>query len=148
MRPVLSILILSCVCGADAVAQSKKPAEPPLNLSLTTVGRQRHIIQTMSREAQDFFDQGITLFYGFNHEGAARAFQRAAELDPASPMPLWGVALAVGPNYDLDAATLYAESLMNLNPWKLWSLDGKPAEGTEEIVRVLEFVLERNPNHA
>src|SRR6267143_3876914 len=102
MRPVLSILIRSCVCGADAVAQSKKPAEPPLNLSLTTVGRQRHIIQTMSREAQDFFDQGITLFYGFNHEGAARAFQRAAELDPASPMPLWGVALAAGPNYNLD----------------------------------------------
>jgi tetratricopeptide (TPR) repeat protein len=49
---------------------------------------------------------------------------------------------------DLDAATLYAESLMDLNPWKLWSLDGKPAEGTEEIVRVLESVLQRNPNHA
>ena len=39
---------------------------------------------------------------------------------------------------DLDAATLYAESLMDLNPWQLWSPDGKPAEGTEEIVAVLE----------
>ena len=48
---------------------------------------------------------------------------------------------------DLDASTLYAESLMDLNPWKLWSLDGKPAENTEEIVRVLESVLERDPNH-
>jgi len=48
---------------------------------------------------------------------------------------------------DLDAATLYAESMMNLRPWKLWTKDGKPAEGTEEIVSVLEGVLKRNPNH-
>jgi tetratricopeptide (TPR) repeat protein len=49
---------------------------------------------------------------------------------------------------DLDAATLYAESLMNLNPWKLWSLDGAPGENTEEIVRVLESVLARDPMQA
>ena len=42
---------------------------------------------------------------------------------------------------DLDAATLYAESMMNLKPWQLWSNDGKPAEGTEEIVAVLESVF-------
>lgn len=48
---------------------------------------------------------------------------------------------------DLDAATLYAESMMNLRPWKLWTPDGKPAEGTLEIVAVLEGVLRRNPNH-
>jgi len=48
---------------------------------------------------------------------------------------------------DLEAATLYAESMMNLRPWKLWTPDGKPAEGTLEIVAVLEGVLRRNPNH-
>jgi pimeloyl-ACP methyl ester carboxylesterase/Flp pilus assembly protein TadD len=48
---------------------------------------------------------------------------------------------------DLDAATLYAESMMNLRPWQLWSLDGKPAEGTLEILAVLEGVLKRNPHH-
>ncbi len=48
---------------------------------------------------------------------------------------------------DLDAATLYAESMMNLRPWRLWTKDGKPAEGTEEIVAVLESVLKRDPNH-
>ena len=48
---------------------------------------------------------------------------------------------------DLDAATLYAESLMDLHPWKLWSLDGHPTEGTEEILAVLEQVLRRDPNH-
>jgi tetratricopeptide (TPR) repeat protein len=48
---------------------------------------------------------------------------------------------------DLDAATLYAESAMNLRPWKLWTSDGKSEEGTEEIVAVLEGVLKRNPQH-
>jgi tetratricopeptide (TPR) repeat protein len=48
---------------------------------------------------------------------------------------------------DLDIATLYAESLMDLHPWKFWSHDGKPAEGTTEIVSTLESVLRRDPNH-
>src|SRR5258708_30082173 len=48
---------------------------------------------------------------------------------------------------DLDAVTLYAESAMNLNPWHLWTTDGKSAEGTEEIVRVLESVMKRDPQH-
>jgi tetratricopeptide (TPR) repeat protein len=48
---------------------------------------------------------------------------------------------------DLDLATLYAESMMDLRPWKFWTRDGKPNEGTEEIVRTLESVLKRDPNH-
>jgi tetratricopeptide (TPR) repeat protein len=48
---------------------------------------------------------------------------------------------------DLDAATMFAESLMMLRPWQLWTLDGKPAPGTPELVAVLESVLKRNPDH-
>ena len=48
---------------------------------------------------------------------------------------------------DNDAAVLYAESLMDLNPWKFWAPDGTPAEGTLEIVAVLERVLARAPRH-
>jgi len=48
---------------------------------------------------------------------------------------------------DNDAAVLYAESLMDLNPWKFWAPDGTPAEGTLEIVAVLERVLGRAPDH-
>ena len=48
---------------------------------------------------------------------------------------------------DLDAATLFAESGMNLNPWKLYDRDGKAASGTAEIVAVLESVLKRDPSH-
>jgi tetratricopeptide (TPR) repeat protein len=48
---------------------------------------------------------------------------------------------------DNDAAVLYAESLMDLNPWKFWSADGQPAEGTLELVKTLERVLARRPDH-
>ena len=48
---------------------------------------------------------------------------------------------------DLDAATLYAESLMDLRPWNYWRPDGTPYPGTNELVRQLRKVLSRNPNH-
>ena len=48
---------------------------------------------------------------------------------------------------DLNAATLYADSLMNVQPWQLWSRDGKPLGNTEEIVQILENVLRRDPQH-
>ena len=180
------------------------------------LGAHHHPIATDNPEAQKFFDQGLILTFGFNHAEAIRAFDKAHELDPKSPMPLWGKALALGPNYnipvdpvseklafetiseaeklaanspererayvaamkvrysgeenpdlaklaeayakamgdlsarypdDLDAATLHAESMMNLRPWKLWSLDHQPAEGTLEIVAILESVLSRDPDH-
>lgn len=48
---------------------------------------------------------------------------------------------------DLDAAALYAESLLDLTPWKWWTNDGKPLPGTLEAIETLEFVLARNPYH-
>ncbi len=48
---------------------------------------------------------------------------------------------------DLDAATLYAQTIMNLNPGGLWNADGTPWEETPEILSVLESVLKRDPRH-
>lgn len=48
---------------------------------------------------------------------------------------------------DLDAATLYSESILQLNPWKWWTYDGEPTEGVSEAAGVLESVLNRNPDH-
>jgi tetratricopeptide (TPR) repeat protein len=48
---------------------------------------------------------------------------------------------------DLDAAALYAESVMDLRPWDYWTRDMQPYPETVEVLRVLESVLERNPNH-
>ena len=76
--------------------ESTKPAE-----LWDGLGSHKHPIATESELAQKFFDQGLALIYGFNHDEAARLFARAAELDPKSPMPHWGIALALGPNYNM-----------------------------------------------
>ncbi len=49
---------------------------------------------------------------------------------------------------DLDAATFYAEALMNLQPWNYWTDEGAPVGETLHIVDVLEGVIDRNPDHA
>jgi hypothetical protein len=48
---------------------------------------------------------------------------------------------------DPDAGTLFAESMMDLNPWKFWNADGTPVPGTEEIVATLEGVIAKRPDH-
>jgi len=48
---------------------------------------------------------------------------------------------------DPDVGALYAESLMDVRPWDLWTADGKPQPGTDEIVSVLERVLAKHPEH-
>jgi tetratricopeptide (TPR) repeat protein len=48
---------------------------------------------------------------------------------------------------DLDAATLYAESVMDLRPWNYWTRDGRPYDQTHDIIRALDRVLAKNPDH-
>ena len=48
---------------------------------------------------------------------------------------------------DADVGALYAEALMDLNPWNFWTLDGKANPGTDEIVATLETVLRQAPGH-
>jgi hypothetical protein len=60
-----------------------------------------HRTVTASAEAAPYFDQGLRLVYGFNHDEAVRSFARAAQIDPACAMCFWGAALAMGPNYNV-----------------------------------------------
>ncbi len=217
MKYFLLAMAFGLSSGAVAAQHQHPAAETKPAALMPGLGNHHHPVSTRHAEAQRFFDQGLTLIYAFNHAEAARSFTRAAELDPQLAMAHWGIALAVGPNYneaevdaarvktaynaiqkavslgiaapeherayiaalakrfsldpkadfkklaveyknamkeltqrypdDLDAAALYAESLMNLHPWQLWAKDGQPTEGTEEIVAVLEAVLKRDPNH-
>src|SRR5215467_7665075 len=91
---------------ALATPQQHDPHAPAALKPATLVpgmGRLHHRIATKNPEAQKFFDQGLTFVYAFNHDEATRSFRRAADLDPSSPMPYWGIALALGPNInDLD----------------------------------------------
>jgi len=211
-QALCGLLLCSLVIAQDHASHSK-----PASITLVTgLGDLHHPVSTQNLDAQKFFDQGLRFIYAFNHDEAARSFQHAAELDPKLAMAYWGVAEAVGPNYndpadpdrykkahdatqkavdlsadatpseqayiqamakrfpadpnsdlkkaaeeyrdamrqvsrqfpdDLDAATLFAESGMNLHPWGLWHQDGTPEAGTEEIVATLESVMKRDPNH-
>src|SRR5687767_13075877 len=64
------------------------------------LGNYQHPITTKNADAQTHFNQGLILLYGFNHDEAARHFRRATELDPEAAMAYWGLALAIGPNYN------------------------------------------------
>jgi len=48
---------------------------------------------------------------------------------------------------DADVGALYAEAMMDLRPWDLWTADGRPQQGTDEIVATLETVLAKSPRH-
>lgn len=174
-------------------------------------------VSTDSAEAQQWFDQGLQLLYGFNHDEAIRSFQHAAKIDPTLAMAFWGEAYARGLHInnpqmgreqsekayaaarvavekiehaspveaaliravaeryalpvpedrtpldeayaaamekvwrqypdDADVGALFAESLMNLQPWDLWTKAGEPKGRTLEIVAALERVMEINENH-
>jgi tetratricopeptide (TPR) repeat protein len=216
MRYWISILLALSLCGVFVGQDHSAHNQPKSATLMSGLGDLHHPVSTSNPEAQKFFDQGLRLIYAFNHDEAARSFQRAADLDPKLAMAYWGIAEAVGPNYndpasddrfkqaheaiqkavdlsanapaaeqayiqamalrfpadakanrrkaaevyhdamrevtkkfadDLDAATLFAESGMNLHPWGLWHRDGTPEGGTEEIVATLESVIKRDPNH-
>lgn len=213
-----SIVIAFMVLSPTALAQHQTHEGPaPAGVKLEAgLGRVRMQVTTARPAAADFFAQGLSYVYGFNHEAAIRSFRRASELDPELAMAHWGVAYALGPNInaemspdqhaeayrqlseakklsknasarerayidalsaryssdrlaampplaaafakamkgvvaaypdDLDATTIYAESLMDLRPWDLWKNDGTPHDGTLEIISLLESVLRRDPQH-
>ncbi len=101
----LGILLLALAVCVPAVAQghSAHPAAKPATL-MTGIGSLEHPVTTSSGEAQRFFDQGLRLIYAFNHDEAARSFRRAAEIDPGMAMAYWGIAEAIGPNYNDPAS--------------------------------------------
>jgi len=76
-------------------------AEKPVEI-LAGLGTWHHPIATSSPEAQKFFNQGLTLLYGFNRYEALRSFRKAAELDRSAAMPWWGMAMAYGPHINMD----------------------------------------------
>ena len=214
IRASLTALLLAAAPAAAQQGHGAAPATevpPPLYGDL---GTWTHHV-TATPEAQLFFDQGLRLYYGFNHAEAIRAFRQAARLDPDCAMAWWGVAISSGPNInipmdeaggkaaleamgkavaleekvspddrayiealkvrysadpkasraaldtaycasmralwkarpdDADAGTLYAESILDLNPWNQWTHDGQPNPGTLDATSTLEAVLKAHPD--
>ena len=233
MRPtIIALLLAAGSAGASSAAlaqhQGHGPPAPPSTLAgwaqgaklYDGLGTFHRKITTRSAEAQRYFDQGMRFVWAFNHDEATRSFAKAAQIDPTCASCYWGVALTLGPNYnmpmmnaaraavgmkalqnaranarratpveralieaaakryagaaqvdptnskpllaayvdamrdvaakypnDLDVQTMYAEGLMNTNPWKLWNLDGTANPGTEQVLEKLRYVLKRDPKH-
>jgi len=99
MHAVPALPILLAACGRDA---ARAASAVPLYDDLGTLHRP---ITTAVPLAQRYFDQGLRLVYGFNHEEAINSFQEAARLDPDCAMCYWGIALALGPNINLAMDT-------------------------------------------
>ena len=180
-------------------------------------GNYERVISTDSETAQQWFNQGMQLMYGFNHDEAIRSFEQAAAADPKCPMPWWGIAYCNGINIndpemteersrraweasqeavaridaaspveaalvgavaqryawpapedrseldqryadameavyrefpdDPDVAALFAESLMDLQPWDYWTDAGEPKGRTAEFVGIIDRALETHPLH-
>ncbi len=70
-------------------------SDPPL---MEGLGKLHYRVSTSSPEAQRYFDQGLRLAWGFNHDEARRAFRKAQRLDPQCAMCYWGEAWVLGPN--------------------------------------------------
>jgi tetratricopeptide (TPR) repeat protein len=223
MKLTTGLILLTAIhlMGAASIRGLAEPAgastSDPTARLLPGLGQERRAITTASHEAQRWFNQGLELLYGFNHDEAIRSFRQATEHDPDCAMAWWGIAYAHGPHInnpvlseaqssgaieaaqeamrrlahaapveqaliravseryalpfqedrrhldeafaaametvwkrfseDPDVGALFAESLMVLQPWDLWTHAGEPKGRAEEIVRVLERVLELDENH-
>jgi tetratricopeptide (TPR) repeat protein len=205
---------------------TETPSEAPVHTPklFGGLGKIHHPISTQNAMAQRYFDQGLALAYGFNHDGAIDSFREAARLDPKCAICWWGIAFAAGPNInapmgpdgaklafeaaqqarrlesnaspaerdfidaiqvrytadfektagaggspariaqdrafadamrqvaskhpqDVDAITIFAESLMDLSPWNYWHDDRSPREFTPEAQAALQRALALNPDH-
>lgn len=181
------------------------------------MGSLHRTVTTNSPEAQRYFDQGLTFYFGYNRKEAIRSFEQAAAFDSTCAMAFWGKALALGPHInfpfmddeasqaadaavrraasladrgtpverdliaalthryawpapsdraeldaayadamravwkryrgDADVGALFAESMMDLRPWDLWTQEGKPQPGTKEIQATLERTIKLAPHH-
>src|SRR5690606_3776930 len=200
----------------EALMQAASPPEAALGVNLLEGLGDHHFAVTSDHpDVQRWFDQGLMLAYGFNHDAAERSFLRATELDPGCAMCWWGASLVLGPHVnaamdpadsqdawqrlqrarelasnasereqafiealasryaqdppedrrpldeayaaamrdlaqarpdDLDAAVMFAEALMDLQPWDYYDAQLRPKGHTGEVVDTLESVMARDPD--
>jgi tetratricopeptide (TPR) repeat protein len=119
------------------------PAEPAPAVPLyKNLGSHTRKIITSSPLAQQYFDQGLTLTYAFNHAEAIKMFKEAARLDPNCAMCHWGIAYALGPhiNAPMDAAAV-PEAYATVQKAEQLSHDGKDGAGAAYIEHELIHAL-------
>lgn len=218
----LIVATTSCASPQAPIASVISPQDIIDNLAPGAIefagyGGYQKPIATTSDAAQEWFDRGIQLVYGFNHDAAVNAFARAAQEDPECAIAWWGIAYSYGVDVnnpevtaleaqyanvaigealrlkenanavelslieaaalravyplpddrteidllysqgmlkawnrhqdDPDVATIYAESLMNMQPWDYWNSDGEPLGNTEKVLTALDDAIALNTIH-
>lgn len=108
----IPVLTLVCSIGLAQHEHSLAPSNEKLVALYPGLGTWTHPIATRVPEAQKYFDQGLTLMYGFNRYEARRSFRKVLEIDPDAVMAKWGLAMALGPylNMDMDPDVHVQES--------------------------------------
>ena len=109
-RNILAALALVLLLGSCKAPPAQADAAAPVADGpklFDSFGDLHRDIGSKVPAAQRYFDQGLRMAYGFNHEAAGRAFAEAARRDPACAICVWGQALVLGPNINLpmDPAT-------------------------------------------
>ncbi len=100
MKTLAHVLCVVLLCLGASAQEHASHAQSHAVTLVSGLGDLHHPVSTKNLQAQQFFDQGLRFIYAFNHDEAARSFQHAGELDPRLAMAFWGVAEAVGPNYN------------------------------------------------
>ncbi|MEZ4679990.1 MAG: hypothetical protein R2932_37795 [Caldilineaceae bacterium] len=122
----LALLIGLAALHPSAVALAHAEEHTPL---LDNLGDFHRTITTESEEAQAYFDQGLVLAYGFNHELAIQSFQAALTHDPKCAMCYWGIAWALGPNINLPMdPALNGDAWTALEQAQALAKDASPVE--------------------
>jgi tetratricopeptide (TPR) repeat protein len=116
LRAVSAVAVAALVAlfaGTVARAQPPQEAMPHIPASVADwaqgarlyegLGNFHRGVTTSSAPAQQYFDQGMRFLWAFNHDEATRSFAQAAQLDPSCAACYWGVALTVGPNYNVSS---------------------------------------------
>ncbi|MGI9005211.1 MAG: hypothetical protein ACR2FU_03270 [Streptosporangiaceae bacterium] len=81
------------------------------------LGSYERPVTTASPQAREWFRRGLIWVYGFNHEEAAGCFERAIQADPGCALARWGLAYALGPNYN--------------KPWEAFDPADRTASGSK-----------------
>src|SRR5688572_28028618 len=113
MRYLAIPIALTLVVGCAKQASTQSNPAPAGGRSALSIRPEKPIgdnklselhqpVTTKSADAQRHFNNGVTLIWAFNHDEAVREFERALKADENLAMAHWGIALAVGPNYNLD----------------------------------------------
>ncbi len=101
---MLAIVVILVAAAGYFLYNRTKSEAPALDIApvganlIEGLGNYSMPVTVKSPDVQRWFDQGLAMTYGFNHDAAERSFLKAAELDPDCAMCWWGASLVLGPH--------------------------------------------------